>query len=174
MFHSQRITIPIRDELGTLVGVKGRYIGNCSDAEKYLYLERCAKSRILFGLHKTMSYIKECGEVIVVESEKSVMALWSHGIKNAVALGGHNISKKQAELLTRCGADIVLCYDEDVARGEDGKVNKEEYLKEANKFITGINVYAMVDFWNILDKKQSPVDSIDKFNLLYENKKRLK
>lgn len=174
--QSERITIPIRDELGNLVGVKGRSIKKCSDGEKYLYLERCAKSRILYGLHKTMPYIKETGEVIVVESEKSVMALWSHGIKNAVAIGGHCLSKKQVEKITRIGIDrVVICYDEDVARGDDGKVNKEQYLDEAMKFIEAIKVYAMVDLdRSVLNEKESPVDDIDKFNILYERKKKLK
>ena len=173
--QSQRITIPIRDEIGTLVGVKGRSVTKCSDEEKYLYLERCAKTKILFGLHKTMPYIKESGEIIIVESEKSVMALWSHGIKNAVAIGGHKLSKVQVEKITRLGvSNVVICYDSDVARLDSGKVDKNEYLKEANKFIKSISVYAMVDLdGSILNEKESPVDDIGKYRSLYNNKKRL-
>ena len=54
---SDRITIPIRDELGTLVGVKGRSIVNDPDVDKYIYLEPCAKTKVLYGLYKTLPYI---------------------------------------------------------------------------------------------------------------------
>lgn len=174
--HSLRYTIPIRDELGSLVGVKGRSVVKCSDEEKYIYLERCAKSKILYGLHKALPYIKEKRQVIVVESEKSVMVLWSYGIRNVVAIGGHKLSKYQVEKLTRLGVEeIILCYDEDVHRREDGRIDREEYLKEASKFIDQIKVSAMVDLrGTILDEKESPVDKIDNFNIMYDERKVLK
>lgn len=171
--HTQRYTIPIRDELGTLVGVKGRYYKKDSDEEKYLYLEPCSKSQVLYGLYKTMEYIKEKNEVIVVESEKSVMVLWSQGIRNVVAIGGHDLSKTQVEKITRLGIkEIILCYDEDVNRMDNGKINKKDYISEANKFIEQIKVTAMVDIsGNILSPKESPVDDMDKFNKMYEERK---
>lgn len=168
-----RYTIPIRDELGTLVGVKGRFYKKDDGEEKYIYLEPCSKSKILYGLYKTMEYIKEKNEVIVVESEKSVLVLWSKGIRNVVAIGGHDLSKKQVEKITRLGvSEVVLAYDEDVNRLEDGKINKADYLKEANKFIEQIKVSAMVDInGNLLDKKESPCDDMDKFYKLYNERK---
>ena len=171
---TDRITIPIRDELGTLVGVKGRTF-NPSYEDKYIYLVPCAKSRILYGLNLAMPFIKEKGFVIVVESEKSVLKLWEAGICNVVAIGGHILSKAQVEKLVMIGVtEIVLCYDQDVARKEDGSIDKKEYKKEANKFIEHIKVYAMVDLKNdILDNCESPADNIDKFNLLFEGRKRL-
>ena len=94
---SHRITIPIRDELGRLIGIKGRRVWDKIDEynPKYLYLKQCKKSEVLFGLDKTLPYIKEKDEVIVCESEKGVMQLWTYGFKNAVAIGCHNISKIQ-------------------------------------------------------------------------------
>lgn len=168
-----RYTIPIRDELGTLVGVKGRYYKKDDSEEKYIYLEPCSKSKILFGLHKTMKYIKEKNEVIIVESEKSVLVLWSKGIKNVVAIGGHDLSKKQVEKITRLGvSEVILCYDEDVNRLENGKINKKDYLKESNKFIEQIKVSAMVDInKEILLDKESPCDDMDKFYKMYEDRK---
>ena len=45
--ESNRITIPIRDDLGNLVGVKGRYFYRKipEDIMKFLYLEKCAQSK---------------------------------------------------------------------------------------------------------------------------------
>ena len=61
--ETNRITIPIYSEIGDLVGVKGRLFQKEVDESecKYLYLEKCAKSKILFGLNKTLPYIKRLG-----------------------------------------------------------------------------------------------------------------
>lgn len=173
--NSERITIPIRDELGTLVGVKGRATSENYFGDKYIYLEPCAKTKVLYGLYKTLEFIKEKDEIIIVESEKSVMILWANGIKNAVAIGGHTLSKTQVEKITRIGvSNIVICYDQDVFRLENGKVSKSEYKKEAEKFIEQLNVTAMVDInGTILNKKESPVDNMNIFFRLYNNKKRI-
>lgn len=58
--ETNRYTIPIRSEIGDLVGVKGRYFYRevPSNENKYVYLEPCSKSKILYGLYKTMPYIK--------------------------------------------------------------------------------------------------------------------
>jgi DNA primase len=172
---SNRITIPIRDELGTLVGVKGRYyLKECTSFEdKYIYLEPCAKSKLLYGLYKTINYIKEEDSVIVVESEKNVMFLWEHGIRNVVAIGGHILHKIQVEKITRLGiSEVILCYDEDVNRLETGKVDKKEYKIEASKFIPQITVSAMVDInGEILKKNQSPSDDIIIFKKMLQERK---
>lgn len=89
---TNRITIPIRDEIGTLVGVKGRYFGKPPEGElKYLYLEPCARNRILYGLYKTEPYIKNKGLVYVGEAEKSVMQMWNMDVCNCVATGGKKV-----------------------------------------------------------------------------------
>lgn len=170
---STRITIPIRDELGTLVGVKGRLFYKDDIGEKYIYLERCSKSKILYGLYKTMKYIKEKSICIVVESEKSVLVLWEKGIRNVVAIGGHLLSKAQVEKITRLGIkEVVLCYDSDVARLENGKIDKGEYIKEAQKFIEEVRVSAMVDInGNTLGEKESPVDRFENFEKMYDERK---
>lgn len=172
---SDRIVIPIRDELGTLVGIKGRSLKNNPDVDKYIYLEPCAKTKVLYGLNKTLPYIKEAGFVIVVESEKAVMQLWEAGIKNVVAIGGHDISKTQVEKITMLGIlEVVLCYDQDVGRLENGTLDKKVYKKEAQKFIEQLKVSVMVDLdGTILKEKESPADNIGKFNLLLERRKEL-
>lgn len=171
---TNRITIPIYDELGNCVGVKGR----CIDKEvpkgedKYIYIEPCSKTKVLYGLYKSLEYIKEAGYVIVVESEKSVLLAWAYGIYNVVAIGGHKLSKYQVEKLTALGVDeIVLCYDEDVFRKDNGKVSKKEYMKEVNKFIEQQKVSVMVDInKEILNDKESPMDDINKYNIMFENR----
>lgn len=67
--------------------------------------------------------------------------------------------------------EIIICYDEDVFRKENGIVSKKEYMDEINKFITQQRVSVMVDIdGKILNKKESPVDNMVNFKKLYENR----
>jgi hypothetical protein len=169
------ITIPIRDELGFLVGIKGRLFKEEIEEweSKYFYIHPCAKSKVLYGLHKTKPYIKEKGEVIVFEAEKSVMKAWSHGIKNAVAIGSHCLSETQVKKLTHLGVDIVIAYDAGVEIDpKTGKVDKEFYRKEFDKFLPQQNVYCIYDkSKKILNDKESPIDDIEKWYELYNKYK---
>lgn len=161
---SHRITIPIRDEFGRLVGIKGRRVWDTIDEwnPKYLYLKKCEKSEILYGLYKTLPYIKEKGEVIVCEAEKGVMQLWTYGYKNSVAVSGHNISDWQVWKLEELNVDITIAFDKDVGL--------DVIKKELDKFETEHNLYYIYDDNILLDEKQSPMDEIKKWNYLYNNK----
>lgn len=166
------ITIPIRDELNFLVGIKGRLNKKevSKDESKYFYLNSCAKSKVLFGLNKTKPYIKEENEVIVVESEKAVMQLWSIGIKNAVAISGHILSNTQAQKLTHLNVPIVLAYDQGAEIGKDGKVDNKYYPNEFNKFLENQELYCIYDKTRkILKEKESPSDDPEKWIKLYNN-----
>ena len=159
---SHRITIPIRDELGRLIGIKGRRVWDTIDEynPKYLYLKKCKKSEILFGLDKTLPYIKEKDEVIICESEKGVMQLWSYGFKNAVAIGCHNISKTQFKKIIRMNVNnVIIAFDKDVS--------KVELIEEYKKLCNFANVTCIVDIYNLLDEKESPMDRPEKWNILY-------
>lgn len=166
---SNRITIPIRDDLGNLVGIKGRYFFRNvpEDEQKFMYIEKCARSQILYGLYKTIHFIKQKQRVFVVEAEKGVQQLYDKGYFESVATGGKKISKCQIDKLTRLCVPIIFVFDKDVT--------KEELDEIANRFIDGIEIYALIDKNGILDEKESPTDNIDKFEiLLNEHMYRLK
>ena len=156
------ITIPIRDSLGSLVGVKGRYLGDPDERHtKYVYLEKCNKSHIIYGYWQNKDYIKNSKYVYVVESEKAVQQLATIGVRNAVSTGGKTISKTQVELIVRTGCTPIFAYDKDV---------QEDELQEiASMFINGIPVYAIIDKDNILDEKESPSDNSEKWSELAKN-----
>ena len=160
--HSNYITIPIRDSIGTLCGVKGRYFGEPDEYHtKYVYLENCNKSRILYGYWQNKDYIKNSNYLFIVESEKGVQQCATFGIRNVVSTGGKTISKYQIELITRTGCTPILALDQDV---------EEDELKGiASMFMDGINVYALIDKDNILDEKESPSDDYSKWAHLTTN-----
>lgn len=155
---TNHITIPIRDELGNLVGVKGRYFGEDYTNSKYIYLEKCARSRILFGLDKSYQYIKDLGYVYVGESEKFVMQMFNMGYKNSVSTGGKKISRQQKNKLASLGVRIVFVFDKDV--------NLEELKNIAGSFPDGVEINAIIDSGNLLTEKESPTDSVNKWEVL--------
>lgn len=160
---SNRIIIPFYDELGNLVGCKGRLFKEKLDSEdlKYIYVEPCPRNKILYGLHKTYPYIKRENQVFCFEAEKSVHQLWSYGYHNAISFGGKKVGKFQIEKLTRLGCDIVLCFDQDV--------DKEDVERLADRFVNGVNVYCLYDKDKILKEHESPADKKENFEYLLKN-----
>lgn len=159
---SNRISIPIRDECGKLVGIKGRLFQEKIEEgqNKYLYLFNCNKSRILFGLYQNLDNIIKQGKVFVGESEKSVCQMYEMGYYG-VATGGSKISQHQINMLTRLGVQIIFAYDKDI--------DEEELKNIASMFVEGVPVYAIIDKNNILENKESPSDNPEKWEKLIKN-----
>lgn len=158
------ITIPIRDELGNLVGVKGRTILEdiSNTHSRYWFPYPVPKTRILYGLDKSYSYIMKAGRVLVFESEKSVQKAFSMGFCNCVSIGGHEVSDTQVLKLEKLGVDIILALDYDVST--------KEVKKQADKFLMRDRVYAIIPHKHkkLLEDKDAPVDrGIDVFVKLY-------
>lgn len=173
--QTNSVTIPIRDELGTLIAVKARrfkYTPSTpieqrrfsdelrEDESKYFFLEPGAKSQVLYGLYKNVKAIRHQGVVFVGESEKFTLQLYDMGYYG-VSIGGSKISKRQVEMLTRLGTKIVFCFDKDIG--------EEELVDIANSFMLGIDVYAIIDKDNLLDEKESPSDNPEKWRQLVKN-----
>ena len=156
------VTIPIRDSLGNLVGVKGRYFGEPDEYHiRYMYLEPCNKSKILYGYWQNKEYIKNSKFIYIVESEKAVQQLATIGVRSCVSTGGKTISKYQVEEITRTGCTPIFAFDKDV---------QEDELKNiALMFMDGISIYAIIDRDSILGEKESPSDDHKKWSHLVEN-----
>lgn len=156
------IAIPIRDMIGSLVGVKGRWFGDSSEVNnKYLYLEKCNKSRLIYGYFQNKDYIKNSATLFVTESEKSVMQLAGMGYRNVISTCGKTISKTQVELITRTGCQPIFIYDKDVS--------EEDLMEIADMFLDGMPIYAIIDKENILNEKESPSDDPNKWVNLVTN-----
>lgn len=165
---TKRIVFPIRNRFGDIVGVKGRLIENKDVSDfnpKYNYLYRCNISQEWFNLDRALPSIKEKKEVIIFESEKSVMKMHSNGIYNCLAISSSDISDVQASIICSLGYDIkiVLAYDNDK--------DSDEISHQAEKFDKR-EVFAIFDNEGMLGEKDSPIDKgIDVWYNLYRNKK---
>lgn len=162
---TERITIPIRSEIGDLIGVKGRLIDDSkANGNKYMYIYSTPKSQILYGAYQNTKEITKANEVIIVESEKSVLKLYSLGYKNSIAIGGKSISETQAEKILRFNVDIILALDKDVSEDDI-----ESNLKKLVYPVKTQTIYSIQDPLNLLAEKESPCDNADTWKILYEN-----
>lgn len=112
-----RITFPIRDYRGHIVGFGGRTLGN--DPAKYLNSPETPifqKGSELYGLFEARKALNNnLTSIIVVEGYMDVIALSQFGINNVVATLGTAITPKQVQLLLRNTQEIIFCFDGDQA-----------------------------------------------------------
>lgn len=150
--ESKRITIPMRNRFGKLVGVKARIMKDEDDDRKYLYLYRFQNSYEWFNWHIAHPYILINKKVYIFEGEKSSMKAYDYGVYNAISIGASEISQEQVTMVKQLGLDIevVLCYDKGI--------DKEEIKKQA-KLFNGRKVYAIFDTENLLERKMAPIDN---------------
>ena len=167
--QSQRITMPIRTSTGEIMAIKGRLNGTPEEFEpKYLYIVNGPMSQTLFGYSENYNSLYE-GDIIVVESEKSVLKLDSWGYNNVVALGSNSLSPAQAKLLVSLNPKRVT-FMLDKSLPLDNTKKNADLLKTfcAMKQIK-------IGFWDwteniTLDDKAAPCDDTrDEFEYIYEN-----
>lgn len=112
-----------------LVGVRGRYTRE-QDVAKGKYRPICTldgtvlkfpSSACLYGYDQNKSAIEKSRQVVLFESEKSVLKAPKYGLDNSLAVFGSNISKQHIQLLLELGVnDVVLCMDSDYKQvGDD-------------------------------------------------------
>jgi DNA primase len=114
-FH-HRLTIPIHDRRGQVVGFGGRKMEgegpkymNSPDTEVY------NKSSILFGLHKAIKGFKKHGMAVLVEGYLDVIKMHQRGWDNAVATCGTALTEQQAKSLYRSTDTVLILRDGDKA-----------------------------------------------------------
>jgi DNA primase len=112
-----RIMFPIADRRGRVIAFGGRVLEK-DDGPKYLNSPETPlfhKGRELYGLWQVKQAHNKIPRLIVVEGYMDVIALFQHGIREAVATLGTATTPDHAELLFRNSADVVFCFDGDKA-----------------------------------------------------------
>ncbi|MDP9376834.1 MAG: DNA primase [Actinomycetota bacterium] len=114
----RRITFPLADERGRVVGFGARALG--ADQEpKYLNSaegEIFHKRQQLYGLHLARTSAARAGRVVLCEGYTDVIALHQAGIENAIGVMGTAITEEHARTLSRRVAPTLLfCMDADAA-----------------------------------------------------------
>ena len=113
---SGRLTIPIHDHIGNIVGFTGRSISSLLKP-KYKNSESSEtfdKSQLVFNEHRAVRFIRESDSVIFVEGHLDVISLYQAGFKNVVAMQGTaKPSLSVINRLSRLTKRFILCYDND-------------------------------------------------------------
>lgn len=167
--QSQRITMPIRTSTGEIMAIKGRLNGVPEEFEpKYLYIVNGPMSQTLFGYSENYSSLYE-NEILIVESEKSVLKMDSWGYNNVVAIGSNALSPTQCKLLMSLNPKCVTFMLDKSLPLENTKRNAE-ILKS---FCTMRQLE--IKYWNwednlTLDEKAAPCDDTkEEFEYILQN-----
>ena len=112
-----RVMFPIHDRRGRPIAFGGRVIDK-EDGPKYLNSPETRlfhKGRELYGLWQVRGANSKIERLIVVEGYMDVIALFQHGVTQAVATLGTATTSEHAELLFRNAPDVYFCFDGDRA-----------------------------------------------------------
>ena len=122
-----RITFPIRDQRGRVLGFGARAVS--PDAQpKYLNSpegELYRKSHTLYGIDRARGPIAKARRAIVVEGYTDVLALHQAGVEEAVAIMGTAITPEQVSMLAGLTDGVVLALDADRA-GADAMIRAQK------------------------------------------------
>ena len=122
----KRITFPIRDHRGVLVGISGRATRDWQMPRYYIYKEELAqytpgysldKGKVLWGLHLLYETRMRSGRpqppLVICEGFKAAMWVAQSGYPNVVAAFGTYISPHHVFLLNRVANSVILFLDND-------------------------------------------------------------
>lgn len=114
-----RIIFPICDYSGKVLGYSARVApGGDESQAKYVNspeTEVYHKSRILYGIDKAKSEIKQKDFALLVEGNMDVIASYQAGIKNSVAVSGTALTFDQLDILKRYTKNLKMLFDMDSA-----------------------------------------------------------
>ena len=113
---TQRVTFPIYNSAGAIVGFGGRTLTN--HPAKYINSPQTKlfnKSRLLYGYYIAKSSIYDKKEIIVTEGYLDVIMLHQAGFTNSVATLGTALTNEHIPILRKGEPKIILAYDGDKA-----------------------------------------------------------
>ena len=119
-FYRGRVTFPIRDSQGRIVGFGARLLDPNAKAQKYINSPEgplFSKSKLLYALDRLAASrrLKQDGRALIMEGYTDVIAAHEAGFDNAVAPLGTALTAEQVQLLRRYGSGVTLVLDGDAA-----------------------------------------------------------
>lgn len=148
-FYGGRITFPIFNGLGEVVGFSGRDITGNPEKAKYKNTPQTLlfnKSALIYGYNflRELKRNKELDSIILVEGQMDVIACHSVGITNAVGCLGTALTQNHARDLSHLCGNIILCLDGDNA-GANATYKAMTILREANMNIRVVRLTGAKD-----------------------------
>jgi DNA primase len=113
-----RMTVPLMDGSGQVIGFTGRIIIDDPKAPKYLNTPQTLiydKSRHVFGLSQAKETIRTSDFTVMVEGNLDVVSSHQAGVKNVVASAGTALTEWHLKALSRLSSHVRLAFDADKA-----------------------------------------------------------
>ena len=113
-----RMTVPLMDPSGQVIGFTGRIIIDDPKAPKYLNTPQTLiydKSRHVFGLSQAKEAIRKEEFSVIVEGNLDVVSSHQAGVKNVVASAGTALTEWHLKSLARLSHNVKLSFDGDKA-----------------------------------------------------------
>ena len=143
-----RMTVPLMDVSGRVIGFTARIIEKDENSPKYLNTPETLlynKGRHIFGLSQAKDAIRRSEFVVVVEGNMDVISSHQAGVCEAVATAGTAMTEMHLKSFARMTNDIRLAYDGD----EAGVKAAERAISMASKF--GIFLSVIDDYHGCKD-----------------------
>jgi DNA primase catalytic core len=153
--YVNRITIPIKNEYGTVVSFTGRDVTN-NARSKYMHGTTTSlfkKSNLLWNFSNVRKMVEEQDRLVVCEGQMDAISITESGIP-AVAILGSKISEIQLKSVSKISNNIYMIFDSDNA-GEEG-------LLAAFKMITEMGLEAV--FYSVIIPGKKDPDEFIKDN----------
>ncbi len=113
-----RMTVPLMDTNGQVIGFTGRIIVDDPKAPKYLNTPQTLlydKSRHVFGLSQAKEAIRQQDATVLVEGNLDVVSSHQVEVSNVVATAGTALTEWQLKSLSRLSSNVKLAFDGDRA-----------------------------------------------------------
>jgi len=142
-----RVTIPVYDSNGVLIGISGRSVYD-DIKPKYMHYVFPTRST-LFGLWQNQKDVIRENAIVFAEGQFDIITAWQNGLRIAVCTFGAHCSETQFAIASRYTNRINILYDKD----EAGELGTQKALK--------INTYGKVKVKSIgyLMLKDDDLDS---------------
>lgn len=163
--HSDRITIPVRDERNELIGFKARtytdkepkylVLGDRQGKQPYYGWGTYAVGRVVFGLASAIlaqdPYLEDgVRHFVLCEGELNAISLWQAGYAG-IAINGSNLTQYQIEIIKREADRLTLFFDNDSA----GERATQAALDE---FTNHMPVDIIISDYDAADKRCDDID----------------
>lgn len=140
--YAKRLIFPLINTYGNVIGFSARILEK-ADFAKYRNTSQTLvfdKSKCLYGINivKKSKQVEKLNQIIIVEGQMDLIALYKSGIRNAVATMGTALTGIHAKELKRFCDKVVLCFDGDSAGIKATLRSIEILVKE------GLDVFVMI------------------------------
>lgn len=114
----ERLTVPLMDGQGQVIGFTARLVRDVEGAPKYLNTPQTIlydKGRHVFGLHLAKEAIRQNDYAVIVEGNLDVISSHQVDVKQVVATAGTALTEHHLKALSRLTNHIRLAFDADKA-----------------------------------------------------------